>query len=173
MDVSWDGDCGLLLLECDRGCFLYPKREQELLAWGQLPQGLEGGRAEQGRQGSLDTPPSEAISESTNTAGAMWVLSYSLKQTGWVSSSMRLTVVRWGRQHPPTEQPSQTLVSRRLKIPLRPPGPTYPAIILLSLSPPLPVPLFSPLQTHQLLHCCSNLPSTCPPQGFALAVHAA
>ena len=40
VDVSWDRDCGLLVLECDCRRFFHPQREQELLARGQLPQGL-------------------------------------------------------------------------------------------------------------------------------------
>lgn len=53
MDISWDGDSGLLVLEHDRGCFLHPQGEQELLVWGQLPQGLERGEPEQGSYGLL------------------------------------------------------------------------------------------------------------------------
>ena len=47
MDISWDGDNGFLVLERDCGCFLDPQGEQELLVWGQLPQGLERGETEQ------------------------------------------------------------------------------------------------------------------------------
>lgn len=56
MDGSWDGDCGLVALKRDCGCFLHPQGEQELLAWGQLPQGLERSRAEPGARGHLRCP---------------------------------------------------------------------------------------------------------------------
>lgn len=49
-DVSCDGDCGLLFLECDRGCLLHLQPEQELLAPGHLPQDLERGREQGPRQ---------------------------------------------------------------------------------------------------------------------------
>lgn len=41
MDVGWEGDQGLLVVECDCGSFLHPQGQQEVLVQGQLPQGLE------------------------------------------------------------------------------------------------------------------------------------
>lgn len=40
MDGHWDGDCGLLALQHDHGCFCHSQREQEGLTRGQLSQGL-------------------------------------------------------------------------------------------------------------------------------------
>ena len=52
MDGSWDGDRGLVVLKRDCGRFLHPQGEQELLAWRQLPQGLERSKGRAGGMGA-------------------------------------------------------------------------------------------------------------------------
>lgn len=56
MDVSWDRDDGLALLERDRGRFLHPHGQQELLVRGQLSQGLRRGRGRAGGMRAASVP---------------------------------------------------------------------------------------------------------------------